>query len=58
MPRVTVALPGFKCLNCGHEWVPRYQHPPKVCPVCKRTDWDGDIKHEGLIKKGDMDESK
>lgn len=30
---------GLACLRCGHEWYPRHPKAPKVCPQCKRTDW-------------------
>lgn len=33
-------LPVLKCLHCGHEWHPRTPDRPKVCPICKRTNWD------------------
>lgn len=26
--------------RCGHQWQPRGKGRPKVCPKCKRTDWD------------------
>ena len=28
------------CDRCGHRWKPRYDSLPKVCPECKRTDWN------------------
>ena len=31
---------GFKCKRCGHEWTPRNNEPPKVCPKCKSPYWD------------------
>ena len=35
----------LRCRRCGHTWIPRKLEkgklvPPKVCPVCKRTDWN------------------
>lgn len=35
-----ISVAGFKCERCGHEWAPRLGRPPKVCPECKRTDWN------------------
>jgi Zn finger protein HypA/HybF involved in hydrogenase expression len=35
-----VKLPTLKCTRCNHEWFPRATRLPKVCPVCKRTDWN------------------
>lgn len=36
----------LKCLNpkCLHEWYPRTPKKPKVCPSCKRIDWDKERK--------------
>ena len=36
------SIPGFRCLRCGHEWVPRYGmgDPPGRCPRCKTFRWD------------------
>lgn len=28
------------CLRCGHDWVRRAGRDPKVCPRCKRRDWE------------------
>ena len=32
-------LPKLKCVKCGHEWFPRREKAPKVCPICKRKNW-------------------
>jgi len=29
------------CQQCGHTWLKRREQDPKVCPKCKRTDWNG-----------------
>ena len=30
----------YRC-RCGHEWVPRNPgERPRVCPKCKRANWD------------------
>ena len=36
-----VPLMGYRCLRCGHEWLPRADKPPKVCPnpKCKSPYW-------------------
>ena len=31
---------GYRCCKCGHEWVPRHNKAPEVCPKCKRRSWD------------------
>jgi len=30
----------LKCLHCKHTWFPRHNKLPKVCPECKRYDWN------------------
>ena len=37
---VDIVVKGFKCLRCGHEWVPRAGETPRVCPKCKSAWWD------------------
>ncbi len=39
------AMIGLECKQCGYKWVPRVPDP-KVCPGCKRRNWDGP-KREG-----------
>jgi Zn finger protein HypA/HybF involved in hydrogenase expression len=44
--QVNIKFRGFKCLRCGHEWVPNrhdakgHPIPPKVCPKCASPYWD------------------
>lgn len=35
-----VRLRGYRCLRCEHEWVPREDKLPKVCPRCKSHYWN------------------
>ena len=35
-----VKIPTLKCTKCGHTWYPRAPRLPKVCPECKRFDWN------------------
>ena len=32
----------YKCLRCNHEWIPRSDEKPKVCPnkKCHSPYWD------------------
>ena len=36
-------IEAFKCLRCGHAWLPRPSRTrgelPKVCPSCKSAVW-------------------
>jgi len=34
----------YTCNKCKHSWIPRRKGKPKVCPNCKRTDWDRELK--------------
>ena len=42
MPKLeTITVEGFRCLRCGHAWVPNDPaKPPRVCPSCKSPYWD------------------
>jgi len=40
MPRIRIEVEGFRCARCGHEWVPRKDETPRVCPKCKSPFWD------------------
>lgn len=40
MPKVRIALLGYRCERCDHEWVPRGEKEPRVCPKCKSPYWD------------------
>jgi predicted Zn-ribbon and HTH transcriptional regulator len=40
-------LPILRCSKCLHSWIPRTVDVPKVCPVCKRTDWADDVEQKG-----------
>lgn len=30
----------LQCKRCRWSWYPRAENPPKVCPKCKRVDWN------------------
>jgi rubrerythrin len=30
----------YVCERCGHEWYPRGEEKPRVCPKCKSPYWD------------------
>lgn len=36
----TVTLPILHCLRCGHQWVPKMDWTPRVCPRCKNAWWN------------------
>lgn len=35
-----IVIHGYRCERCGHQWVPREEGSPKVCPKCKSPYWD------------------
>lgn len=35
----SITIPTLTCLHCGHIWVPS-KSEPKVCPKCKRYNWN------------------
>lgn len=45
-----VLLPGCRC-RCGHEWLPRKNEKPDVCPKCKSPRWDKPYVDKNRITK-------
>jgi predicted Zn-ribbon and HTH transcriptional regulator len=41
-----VQLWGFRCERCEHEWLPRGDKEPRVCPKCKSPYWDRPRQHK------------
>ncbi len=37
--KVPITVMGYHCERCGHEWVPRDDGEPRVCPKCKSAYW-------------------
>lgn len=35
-----ITVTEYSCEHCGHVWQPRRKGKPKVCPNCKRTNWN------------------
>jgi len=41
MAKIKIAVMGWKCERCDHEWIPHDENkPPRVCPHCKTPYWD------------------
>ena len=40
MAKVKITVWGWRCERCGHEWAPRTENIPKICPKCKSNYWD------------------
>jgi hypothetical protein len=42
MARVPITIMGYRCDQCGNEWVPtrKATQEPRSCPSCKSQRWD------------------
>jgi len=47
MAKVRFTVWGYKCERCGHEWVPRNEDEPRVCPKCKSPYWNRPRRERG-----------
>jgi hypothetical protein len=54
-----VPLMGCRC-RCGHEWLPRNDEKPRVCPKCKSPNWDRPMKqsHKRPLGKSKVSKPK
>lgn len=52
--KIKKVVNAFKCLRCGHEWIPRVElsqlegelkEKPRICPNCKSAYWDLEKKN-------------
>jgi len=43
----SITREGWKCERCGHEWTPRKEEPPEVCPSCNSPYWNRPRKGAG-----------
>lgn len=54
---ISINIHAFKCLKCGHEWIPRVdieqlkngikeENKPRICPKCKSAYWDRPKKNK------------
>jgi hypothetical protein len=48
MRKVEIKVMGYRCERCTHEWVPKAETPPRVCPKCKSPYWDKPRKKERI----------
>ena len=40
MARVPITVMGYRCERCNHEWIPRSESQPTICPKCKSPYWN------------------
>lgn len=38
----------WKCERCSHEWIPRSEERPRLCPACNSAYWDIPRKIENV----------
>jgi rubrerythrin len=43
----------WRCNRCTHEWSPRSEDMPKVCPRCKSPYWSSERKMAPRLDKGE-----
>jgi len=46
MAEVIIRRKGYKCDRCVHEWVPRNEEMPIICPKCKSPYWNRPKKNK------------
>ncbi len=47
MPEIEICVKGYKCNNCGNEWLPRSpKEKPLICPKCKSARWDKEPRNK------------
>lgn len=49
MPRVPITVMGWRCERCSHEWIPRDEGEPNVCPKCKSPYWNKPRKTTAMM---------
>lgn len=40
MANRVIKIRKYHCLRCGHDWIPRKEDYPRMCPRCKSVLWD------------------
>lgn len=35
-----IQMEACRCERCGHEWIPRGEELPVICPKCKSARWN------------------
>lgn len=40
MARFRKTVWAYRCERCDHEWIPRAERTPTICPKCKTPYWD------------------
>ena len=46
MAEILIKKKGFKCERCEHEWIPRNEEIPIICPKCKSPYWNKPKKNQ------------
>ena len=40
MAEIVLKIKGYRCERCSHQWLPRREEKPVICPKCKSPYWD------------------
>lgn len=40
MSKVPITVMGHRCERCTHQWIPKGEREPTVCPRCKSPYWN------------------
>jgi rubrerythrin len=46
MGLVDIKVKGYICERCGHQWIPKGNEEPRVCPKCKSPYWNKPRKNK------------
>ena len=38
--KIQIIKEGCRCRKCNHEWIPRKEGRPELCPSCHTPYWD------------------
>lgn len=50
-----IILPTLSCNRCNHEWIPRANKLPEVCPHCNSPYWNKERRQKMKKEKDDRD---
>lgn len=49
---IQMIISKWRCTRCHHEWIPKQERAPKVCPACNSPYWN--IERQRTILKKDQ----
>lgn len=51
MAELKVQITKYRCDRCSHEWIPRNDEKPTICPKCKSPYWNKPRKRKKATSK-------